>query len=468
MKIRGLKNHLIAVLGLGDSGLAVANALMNSSVRVIAWDDNPLSILKARNIGITIADFRQVQWSKVSSLVLSPGIYSTGDKAHWCVKLARQFNVEIIGDIELFVRERRISSSNSPFVAITGTNGKSTTSALIAHILNKSGRDVQLGGNIGNPVMKLADFADDRFYIIECSSYQIETAPTIDPSIGVLLNVSPDHLDRHHTLDNYARIKKNLVTMSQNAIVCINDSICEKIASDMIASGRKITRIFHYPIISDGDIYIDGSYIKLSPTNDILLDLSQKNYEYNIQNVAASIAVCLKLGLEKTDIANAISSFRGLTHRRQKIARLGKSVFINDSKATNIHAVVDAFLGEQRMIHWIAGGLSKSNDLSIISPFLSQITKAYFIGDSADLFAYKLKSKLDFELSKTLDKAVLSASRHVSNTNIPTVILFSPGCASFDQYKDFRERGFAFMSHVSEIKGIEMLVDIEEERLFKW
>lgn len=468
MHVSYLKDHSVVILGLGKSGLAVANALMASGVRVIAWDDNPKSVLNAQNIGIKIADFNNLQWSQIASLIVSPGIAITGDKAHWCIKLARQFKVEVIGDIELFARERRFTRVNAPFIAVTGTNGKSTTVALIAHILKQNGLDVQLGGNIGEPIMNLADLSADRFYIIECSSYQIESSPTINPSIGVLVSFYPDHLDRHHTVENYTRIKQHLITRSDSAIVCINDSICEKIASDMLDKGHKTTRIYPKLITSEGDIYIDKSCIKLSPTSEILLDLSQLNYEYNIHNMAAAVAVCIQLGLKKEKIQSVISSFRGLTHRRQKIARLGQAVFINDSKATNIHSVINAFLDEKRIIHWIAGGLAKSDDISSVLPLLSQVAKVYLIGDSADSFALQLNGKVDYELSKTLDQAVISVTRHVVNSTAPVVVLFSPGCASFDQYKNFRERGFSFMSHVAGINGIEMLVDIKKERQSSW
>ncbi|AHA27834.1 UDP-N-acetylmuramoyl-L-alanine--D-glutamate ligase [Candidatus Liberibacter americanus] len=468
MLVSYLKGQSVAVLGLGNSGLAVANALMASGAHVIAWDDNPKSVLNAKNIGIKVEDFRNIRWSNISSLVVSPGIAITGSKAHWCIKLALKFNIEVIGDIELFVRERRFTCVNSHFIAVTGTNGKSTTVALIAHILKRNGLDVQLGGNIGKPIMNLADLSEDRFYVIECSSYQIDISPTINPSIGVLVSFYPDHLDRHHTVENYARIKQHLVNNSESAIICINDIVCEKIASDMVDNGYKTTRIYPMPVTSAGDIYIEKLCIKLSPTSEVLLDLSNQNDEYNIHNMAAAVTVCMQLGLKKEDIKSAISSFRGLPHRRQKIAKLGNTVFINDSKATNIHSVLNAFLDEKRVIHWIVGGLAKSNDISCILAFLSKVTKAYLIGDSADSFAIQLDGKVDYEISETLEKAVISATSYVVNSTVPTVVLFSPGCASFDQYKNFRERGFSFMSHVAKIDGIDMLVDIEKERQSSW
>ncbi|MBA5724056.1 UDP-N-acetylmuramoyl-L-alanine--D-glutamate ligase [Liberibacter sp. Z1] len=470
MKIIGFKNSSVAIFGLGISGLAAAKALLGSGVRVVAWDDNPRSLAHAKSLGIDISDFRSVQWSQFAALILSPGAPLTGPQVHWCVGLAKRSGVEIIGDIELFVRERRLSAVNSPFIAVTGTNGKSTTVALISHILSKNSRDVQLGGNIGNPVMSLADFAVDRFYVIECSSYQIELTPTIDPSVGVLLNLSVDHLERHVTLERYAAIKQRLVMMSRHAVVCMNDSLCEGIASNIVAAGHEITRISSQPTSSDMELYIDGSYLKSCETSNVLMDLSGKDNLgcHNIQNTAAAVVVCLQLGLEIDEIRDSLSSFRGLTHRFQKIAQVREVVFINDSKATNMDSVLQALLTEKRRIYWIAGGLLKSNDVSILFPFLSKIVKAYFIGKAADVLANKLEGKIHFEISKNIDKAVINASNDAVASGLPSVVLFSPGGASFDQYKNFKERGFAFMSCVSAVKGVKMLVDVDEERQSPW
>ncbi|BAP26868.1 UDP-N-acetylmuramoyl-L-alanine--D-glutamate ligase [Candidatus Liberibacter asiaticus] len=468
MKLSSFRNHSIAVFGLGRSGLSAACALKDSGVHVIAWDDHPCAVKQAKDMGIEVIDFREIPWSIISFLVLSPGIALTGENAHWCVKLANQFNVEIIGDIELFVRERRFSSLQSPFIAVTGTNGKSSTVALISHVLRKNGYDVQLGGNIGLPILNLEYFSPNRFYVIECSSYQIELTPTIDPSIGVLLNISPDHLDRHHTLENYVNIKKKIVTMSKHAIICINDHQCEKIAYDMNFIGHSISRISSQSLQSDSDLYIDESFLKCSATSEVIFDFSQETKKHNIQNLVTSAVVCMQLGLKVEEIKRALLSCGGLTHRLQTIARLGHVIFINDSKATNLHSVIHAFLNEKRRIYWIAGGLSKSDDFSTLFPFISKIAKAYFIGNSGMLFFHHFGGKINSTLSKTLDQALKSVVRDVENVQLPSIVLFSPGCASFDQYNNFRERGFSFMSQVSEIPGIEMLVDIEEERKSLW
>src|SRR6516165_4204134 len=201
----------VAVFGLGGSGLTSASALLAGGADVIGWDDGADAVLKATSAGIPTADLRQVDWSKVSALVLAPGVPLTHPAPHWTVALARAAAVEVIGDIELFCRERRLRAPNAPFVAITGTNGKSTTTALIAHLAAAAGMDAQLGGNIGTAILSLTPPRAERVHVIECSSYQIDLAPSLDPSIGVLINLTEDHLDRHGTMENYAAVKERLV-----------------------------------------------------------------------------------------------------------------------------------------------------------------------------------------------------------------------------------------------------------------
>ena len=233
----------VALFGLGGSGIATAKAIAAGGAKVIAWDDNPESVARALAAGIETSDLRLVDWKQFSSFVLSPGVPLTHPRPHWTVDLARAAGVEIIGDVELFVRERNLARKNSPFIAITGTNGKSTTTALIAHIIRASGRDMQLGGNIGTAVMTLEPPADGRHYVVECSSYQIDLAPSINPTAGILLNLTPDHLDRHGTMQHYAEIKERLVAGSETAIVGVDDSFCAAIADRLERAGKPVIRI---------------------------------------------------------------------------------------------------------------------------------------------------------------------------------------------------------------------------------
>ncbi|HVK92234.1 MAG TPA: Mur ligase family protein, partial [Mycoplana sp.] len=212
------------------SGLATALALKAGGAHVIACDDNPAKMDEANAKGIETADLRKADWSKVASFVLSPGVPLTHPEPHWSARLARDAGVEIIGDIELFCRERAKTAPNAPLVAITGTNGKSTTTALIAHILREAGRDVQMGGNIGTAILSLEPPADNRIHVIECSSFQIDLAPSLTPTIGVHLNLSPDHIDRHGTMDLYAGIKQRLVAKAGLAVIGVDDPMSRAIA----------------------------------------------------------------------------------------------------------------------------------------------------------------------------------------------------------------------------------------------
>ena len=236
----------VAVFGLGGSGLASASALLAGGADVVAFDDNAQSVVKANAAGIPTADLRQVDWSKIAALLLAPGVPLTHPAPHWIVDLARSAHVEVIGDIELFCRERAHHAPDTPFVAITGTNGKSTTTALVAHLAASAGLDAQLGGNIGTAILSLKPPQAGRVHVIECSSYQIDLAPALDPSIGILINLSEDHLDRHGTMENYAAVKERLVAGVQQhgtAIVGVDDTWCRKVADRLERLGKRVVRI---------------------------------------------------------------------------------------------------------------------------------------------------------------------------------------------------------------------------------
>src|SRR5918995_1559829 len=233
----------VALFGLGGSGLATALALREGGAHVIACDDNPDKMAEAAAKGVGTGDLRQADWSRFNSFILSPGVPLTHPEPHWSATLARAAGVEIIGDIELFCRERAKIAPNAPFVAITGTNGKSTTTALIAHILREAGRDVQMGGNIGIAILSLEPPSDSRIHVIECSSFQIDLAPSLAPTIGVLLNISPDHLDRHGTMEEYAAIKERLVAGAADAVVGINDELSWSIWRFKIRSRTNLIKV---------------------------------------------------------------------------------------------------------------------------------------------------------------------------------------------------------------------------------
>ncbi|MBZ5758519.1 MULTISPECIES: UDP-N-acetylmuramoyl-L-alanine--D-glutamate ligase [Rhizobium] len=457
-----LKGKRVALFGLGGSGLATALALVAGGADVTAWDDNPDSVAKATAAGVPTADLRTIDWPRLSSFVLSPGVPLTHPKPHWTVDLARSAGVEIIGDVELFVRERRVHAPDCPFIAITGTNGKSTTTALIAHILKSSGRDTQMGGNIGTAILTLDPPRAERYYVVECSSYQIDLAPTLNPSAGILLNLTPDHLDRHGTMQHYADIKERLVAGSGTSIVGVDDSFSTVIADRIERAGGTVMRISRRQVLSDG-LYADGSRIVRASAGETaaiadLDGIQTLRGSHNAQNAAAAIAACLAVGVSVEDIQSGLASFPGLKHRMQPVARRGTVVFVNDSKATNAEAAAPALSSYER-IYWIAGGLPKEGGIASLAPLFPRIAKAYLIGEAAPQFAATLGEAVPYEISGTLDRAVLHAAADAAmDQGVSAAVMLSPACASFDQYKNFEVRGDSFVAHVSALEGITMLI----------
>jgi UDP-N-acetylmuramoylalanine--D-glutamate ligase len=456
------KDSQVALFGLGGSGLATAEALVSGGARVTAWDDNPDSVAKAQAAGIPTADLRTVDWSAQVALILSPGVPLTHPKPHWTVDLARAAGVEIIGDVELFVRERRAHAPDCPLIAITGTNGKSTTTALIAHILRLSGRDTQLGGNIGTAVLTLEPPRAERYFVVECSSYQIDLAPTLDPTAGILLNLTPDHLDRHGTMQHYAEVKERLVAGAEIAVIGVDDSHSALIADRVERAGVKVRRISKRAVVADG-LYADGSRIfeAQGGTSSVLVDLDAIQTlkgSHNAQNAAAAIAACLAVGVSPDEIRAGLRSFPGLKHRMQPVGRRDQVVFVNDSKATNADAAAPALSSYER-IYWIAGGLPKEGGIASLAPLFPRIVKAYLIGEAAPAFAATLGQASGYEISGSLEKAVAHAAADAAGDPAPSVVMLSPACASFDQFKNFEVRGDAFVDFVAALDGVTMLVE---------
>lgn len=459
--ITTLRDRKVALFGLGGSGLATAEALAAGGAIVTAWDDNPDSVEKASSKGLGTGDLRQADWSQFTAFVLSPGVPLTHPKPHWTVDLAHAAGVDIIGDVELFVRERRAHAPACPFIAITGTNGKSTTTALIAHILKSSGRDTQLGGNIGTAVLTLDPPAANRYYVVECSSYQIDLAPTINPSAGILLNLTPDHLDRHGTMQHYADVKERLVAGSETAIIGDDDSYCSLIADRVERAGVRTVRISRRHPVTNG-LYADGQKIMHATDGKARLVADLDGIQtlrgaHNAQNAAAAIGACLAVGVSEDDIRAGLKSFPGLKHRMQPVARRGSVVFVNDSKATNADAAAPA-LSSYEHIYWIAGGLPKEGGITSLKPLYGRIAKAYLIGEAAPQFAATLGTDVAYEISGTLERAVAHAAQDAEKDEAGAVVMLSPACASFDQFKNFEVRGDHFVDLVRGLDGVSMLI----------
>ena len=451
----------VAVFGLAGSGLATASALFSGGADVVGFDDSPERVEYAAQAGIPTADLRGIDWSRVAALVLAPGVPLTHPAPHWSVGLARSHAVEVIGDIELFCRERRAHAPLAPFVAVTGTNGKSTTTALIAHLLASAGRDAQLGGNIGTAILSLAPPRTGRTHVVECSSYQIDLAPTLDASVGVLLNLSEDHLDRHGTMENYAAIKERLVAGVQDggtAVVGVDDNRGQAIADRLERAGKKVVRVSVRRPLPDG-IYVEAEQIMLAAGGTakpvaLLGGIGSLRGRHNAQNAACATAAALALGLDLKAIQNGLWSFPGLAHRMEEVGRKGDVLFVNDSKATNADSSAQA-LACFSDIFWILGGKPKTGGIASLTGFFPRIRKAYLIGQAAEEFAATLDGKVAYEKAVTLDKATEMAARDAEASGLANaVVLLSPACASFDQFKNFEVRGDAFRRLVKALPGM--------------
>ena len=433
---------------------------------VVAFDDNAESVAKANAAGIPTADLKKADWSKIAALVLTPGVPLTHPKPHWTVELARNSGTEVIGDIELFCRERRRLVPDAPFVAITGTNGKSTTTALTAHLLASAGFDAQLGGNIGTAILSLqppraANVQPVRVHVIECSSYQIDLAPSLDPSVGILLNVTEDHLDRHGTMANYAAVKERLVAGVQGngtAIVGIDDEWCAAVADRLDRAGKRVVRVSVLRPLAEG-IYAEQGKI-IQATAGVAREIAQLGGIgslrglHNAQNAACAAAAALALGLDPAAIQAGLRSFPGLAHRMEEVGRRGAVLFVNDSKATNADSVARALACFDN-VFWIAGGLPKTGGITSLAEFFPRVRKAYLIGEAAADFAATLDGHVPHEIAGTLDKAVEAAARDAEAAHAAdAVVLLSPACASFDQYRNFEVRGTAFRDLVRALPGV--------------
>jgi UDP-N-acetylmuramoylalanine--D-glutamate ligase len=463
----------VAVFGLGASGLLSARALKAGGAEVVVFDDEPQKVEEARAAGLTTQDLRELDWSKIAALVLTPGVPLTHPAPHWSAVLAHKAGVEIIGDIELFCRERAKEREKSgapcPLVAITGTNGKSTTTALIAHLIRHAGRDAQMGGNIGVPVLALEPFAQNgehaRVYVLELSSFQIDLAPSLKPTVGILLNVTEDHLDRHGNMANYAAIKALLVASVEpggSAVIGVDDRYTRDAAERIERAGKTVLRVSVLAPLRDG-YYAEGSRIMRSVAGKAhpvaqLAGIGSLRGAHNAQNAASALAACVALGLDLPAIQKGLVSFPGLAHRMQQIGRkptnLGNILFVNDSKATNADSAAKA-LASFGDIFWIAGGKPKTGGITSLVEFFPRIRKAYLIGEAAPDFAKTLDGKVPYEITHVLSAAIAAATRDAEAAGLKEpVVLLSPACASYDQYPNFEVRGKAFSDLVLAIAGV--------------
>lgn len=445
-----------AVFGLARSGLATARALVAGGAEVRIWDDNEASRVNAAAAGFQPMQLHEGALVGCAGLALAPGVPLTHPVPNQVVAAAQRAGLPIIGDIELLLREL-----NPVVYGVTGTNGKSTTTALLTHVLKGAGRPVAMGGNIGLPVLDLPRFADGEqgVYVLEMSSFQMDLTPGWQAQIAILLNITPDHLDRHGNMENYAAIKARVFAgqkAGDTAVIGVDDEYCRRIHAALIAAntGRRIVPVSIQHVLEEGVSAVNGKLYD-NGREVFALDFANLPGAHNGQNIACVYAAARAAGLDAEAIRTGIASFPGLKHRLQRVGTVDGIPCINDSKATNADSAEKA-LASFDAIYWIAGGKAKEGGIEALRPLFSRIRHASLIGEAAKDFAATLGSNVPHALCGTLDKALddaLTAAKRDKAQD--AVVLLSPACASYDQFKSFEHRGDEFIRLVHERSGFE-------------
>lgn len=463
--VPGIEKKKIGVYGLGATGLSTCEALSASGAEVYCWDDGEAARAKTRNTRYAAEHPKEWPWAELRSLALSPGVPLTHPAPHPVVRKAHQVGVEVIGDIEFFARavNARPKKDRPRVIAITGSNGKSTTTALIGHVLKECGRDAVVGGNIGLPALSLPEIDAGRVYVLELSSFQLDLAKTLRADVAILLNLSPDHIDRHGSMDGYVAAKQRIFmnqTKNDAAIVGVDDpatqGICAKLLSE---GGRAVT-----PISAEGSlgrgVYALGTKLffslcdKSGEAGDIGLIASLRG-QHNAQNAAAALAAAIAEGVAPNVAVRAMDRFPGLPHRMEVVAKKGGVLFVNDSKATNADAAGRA-LKSYDDVYWIAGGKAKEGGVETLRPLMTRVRGLYLIGDAARAFEGQLAGAVPCVQCGDLPTAVARAARDAAQSGLAApVVLLSPACASYDQFRNFEERGEVFRKLANQIENLD-------------
>ncbi|MBP2229094.1 UDP-N-acetylmuramoylalanine--D-glutamate ligase [Azospirillum agricola] len=446
----------VAVMGLGKSGLATARALRDSGADVRVWDDNPASRAAAEADGFQLVDLATTDLSGLTTIVWSPGIPHTYPAPHPVAVRAREAGIELVCDVELLGRAER----ESAFIGITGTNGKSTTTTLVGHVMAAAGRRIAVGGNLGTPVLTFDPLGADGTHILEMSSYQLELTFSITFDVAVLLNITPDHLARHGGMEGYVAAKKMIFhrqTKPRTAVIGVDDALCRKIYEDLAAVGDQ--RV--WPVSARGPV-AGGVYAADGWLVDDTDGAAEKVAElarfpallgtHNWQNAAAAFAACKAAGVPAATIVAAMESFPGLAHRQQLVASVEGVRFVNDSKATNADATEKA-LATFDPIYWILGGQAKETGLDGLEGYMGRVRHAFLIGEAQDVFADWLGARgVAFTKCGTLDIATTKAAGLALAEGLEgACVLLSPACASWDQFANFEKRGEAFAAYAAAI-----------------
>ncbi len=433
-----------AVFGLARTGLSVVASLRKSGAQVTVWDDDAARREAIEDVQVHVEDLNAADLSKFDAIIVSPGVPLN---THPLAERARQAGTAIVGDTELFA-EARAELPPHRVVGITGTNGKSTTTALIHHLLVASGIKAALGGNIGLPILSQNPLPEGGVYVLELSSFQIDLTQTLACEIVVLLNLTPDHLDRHGDMAGYAAAKARLIAMQADGattIIASEDDYSSMIARHM--HDRRRIAVSLTDVLGEGVSLVDGIAFLDGKTLGHQADWPALKGPHNAQNAVAAIAAASSLGLSAEQIASALKSFGGLPHRMERVALLNDVLFINDSKATNPTSTAPA-LAAFPAIHWIVGGRRKTDDLDACLPYLGNVRAAYVIGESESIYARLLGAQIPVIRAGTVAKAVRLAANAAKGGE---VVLLSPACASYDQFENFEQRGDAFRGAVQEL-----------------
>ena len=465
ISVRGFEDRKVVVLGLGRSGLAAARALAEGGAQVLAWDDGAEARAVAEREGLTLHDpARAPDWRDIAALIVSPGIPHLYPEPHRLVAAALEAGVPVDNEIGLFFRSLATAgwqSFDQPprVVAVTGSNGKSTTTALIHHILTSCGRRSQMAGNIGRAVLDLDQPGDGEILVLELSSYQTELARALTPDIAVFTNLTPDHLDRHGGPGGYFAAKRRLFAEGgpDRAVIGVDEAEGRFLAGQLseapedarvirISGARKLSGP-GWMVFARKGFLAEWRKGKQVASAD-LRAMPGLPGAHNHQNACAAWAVARSLGLAPRDIAAAMAEFSGLPHRSQLVAERGGVRYVNDSKATNLDSAACALAAFPR-IRWIAGGLGKEGGIAGLAPHLANVVKAYLIGHSARDFALQLGAT-PHEICETMERAV---SRAAAEAQPGEVVLLAPAAASFDQYPDFERRGEDFIEQIARLEG---------------
>jgi UDP-N-acetylmuramoylalanine--D-glutamate ligase len=453
-----LEGSSYVVLGLARSGLTTVRALMAAGIDCVAWDDNEGAREQAAAIGATLAEPSGIDWNRFTALVISPGIPNRLPKPHPVAAAARDAGKPLICDVELLAR----AQPDNRFVAVTGTNGKSTTTALIGHILKASGATCEVGGNIGRGALDLAPLGPHGIYVLELSSYQLELLETFRAHVAVWLNITPDHIDRHGDMAGYVEAKRHIFDRQREGdclVMGVDDEYSRTVFAEVAQSARR-NRIGAVPValdrpIASGISFRAGKLIDADGFFADFADVPTLPGDHNAQNAACAWAACRWLRISREEIVKGLKSYPGLPHRQERVAALGKVIYVNDSKATNADATARA-LSSYRNIYWIIGGQAKEGGVAPLAPWFDRIKHAFLIGEATELFAGQLEGKLPFERCGDLQSALNAAhARTQAEATEPAVVLLSPACASWDQWKSYEHRGDAFREMARALPGAE-------------